>query len=181
MQEFEEPVEVNEAHIGGLEEDMHWDKKRKMGRGTVGNSAVLRVKDHKTNQITANVIQDTTSPMVQEFVNDPGSLTATVYMDELISYERLTNHASVSHSRKHWTVSTTLRELAPSNGNESFWAVPKRVYHEMYYHLSTKHLNSDVTQFAGKKNLRDYDIIDQTAAIVKVVVGMRLKDEDLIL
>ena len=159
---FEGPVEVDEAYLEGKEANKHEDKKLNTGRGTVGNSAVLGVKDRKTNQITAKVIEETTKPTVQEFINDNRSKDASVLTDEHKSYEDLTNHASVNHSQKQWAVSTALREYAHTNGIESFWAVLKRAYHGTYHHL-----NRYVTQFAGKHNLRSLDTIDQMATVVK--------------
>ena len=177
---FEGPVEVDESYIGGREINKHEDKKLNAGRGTVGKAAVLGVKDRKTNQITAKVIEDTTKPTVQEFVNDNRSEDASVFTDEHLSYKGLKNHTSVNHSRKEWAVSTALGEYAHTNGIESFWAVLKRAYHGTYHHLSKKHLNRYVTQFAGKHNLRSMDTIDQMASVVKGMVGKRLRYKDLI-
>lgn len=180
MQVFEGPIEVDEAYLGGLEKNKHEDKKLNAGRGTVGKTAVLGVKDRKTNKIRAEVIPDTTKPVIHQIVNDTRSEDALVYTDEHLSYEGLTNRTSVNHSQKQWAVSTVLGDLAHTNGIESFWAVLKRAYHGTYHHLSKKHLNRYVTQFAGKHNLRDYDTIDQMAIVVQGMVGKRLKYKDLI-
>ncbi|MXX58030.1 MAG: transposase [Rhodothermaceae bacterium] len=141
---------------------------------------MLGAKDRKANKITAKVLEDTTKPTVQESINDTCSENAEIFSDEHSSYEGLTNHTSVNHSRKQWAVSTAPGELAHTNGIESFWAVLKRAYHGTDHHLSEKHLNRYVTQFAGKHNLRHYDTIDQMAMVVRGMVGKRLKHKDLI-
>ena len=126
------------------------------------------------------MLEDTTKPTIQEFVNDNRSQDASVFTDEHRSYESLANHVSVNHSKKQWAVSTVLGEYAHTNGIESFWAVLKRAYHGTYHHLSKKRLNRYVTQFAGKHNLRELDTIDQMAMVVKGMAGRRLKYKDLI-
>ena len=138
------------------------------------------MKDRKTKRIRAEVIEDTTRPTMQEFINETRSEDAAVFTDEHRSYRGLTNHASVNHSQKQWAVSMVLGELAHTNGIESFWAVLKRAYHGTFHHLSIKHLNRYETQFAGKHNLWDYDTIDQMSMIVRGMVGKRLKIKDLI-
>ena len=158
----------------------HEDKKLNAGRGTAGKTAVLGVMDSMTNKIRAEVIPDTTKPVIQQIVNETRSEVAQVYTDEHINYEGLTNRTSVNHSQKQWAVYTALGELAHTNGIESFWAVLRHAYHGMYHHLSKKHLNSFVTQFASKHNLRDYDSIDQMVMIVQGMVGKQLKYKDLI-
>ena len=180
MEFLEGPVKVDEAHLGGLEKNKHEDKKLNAGRGTVGSTAVLGEMDRKTNRIRAEVIPDTTEPVIQQIVNEKRSDDAPVYTDEYLSYEGLTNRTSVNHSQKQWAVSTALGEVARTNGNESFWAVLKGVHHGTYNHLSKRHLNRYVTQFARKYNLRDYGTIDQMAMIVEGMVGKQLKYIDLI-
>lgn len=174
------PVEVDEAYIGGLEKNKPKDKKLIAVRGTVGKSAVLGIKDGKTNQIAAKVVKDTTKPMIQELVNDTRPKGALAVTDEHSSYEGLTNHASANHSQKRWAVSTTLGEYAHIYGIESFLAVQKCTYHGMYHQLSKKHLSHYVTQFAGKHILSDSDTIDQKAVVAKGMAGKRLRYKDLL-
>jgi len=173
--------QVDEAYLGGLEKNKHEDKKlNARGRGTVGKTTVVGVKDCKTNKIRAEVIPDTTKPIVQQIVNNTRSADAMVYTDEHLSYEGLTNRTSVNHSQKQWIVSTVLRDLANTNGIESFWVALKHVYRGMYHHLSKKYLTRYVTQFAGKHNLRDHDTIDQMAVVVQGMIGKRLRYKDLV-
>ena len=56
----------------------------------------------------------------------------------------------------------------------------KRGYHGTYHHMSAKHLDRYVGEFAGRHNDRERDTIDQMAGIAQVMVGKRLRYDDLI-
>jgi len=58
--------------------------------------------------------------------------------------------------------------------------VLKRAYHGVYHHISPKHLQRYVDQFAGKHNLRGLDTIDQMGHVVAAMVGKRLLYKDLV-
>ncbi len=48
---FEGPVEVDETFVGGKRKNMHAKKRKKLeGRGTVGKTAVVGIKDRETKQ-----------------------------------------------------------------------------------------------------------------------------------
>ena len=95
---FQGPVEVDEAHFGGKEANKHESKKLNAGRGTVGKTAVVGIKDRETNQIKAKVVSDTTSKTLQGFVGDSTADDTTVYTDDHASYERLPKHDTVKRS-----------------------------------------------------------------------------------
>ncbi len=56
---FTGPVEVDETNVGGKERNKHADQKRRAGRGPVGKTAVVGVKDRDTNQVSAAAVQGT--------------------------------------------------------------------------------------------------------------------------
>ncbi|MDE0678861.1 MAG: IS1595 family transposase, partial [Gammaproteobacteria bacterium] len=51
------PVEVDETYVGGKRGNMHASRRKKFeGRGTVGKTAVVGVKDRDSNTVTAKVV-----------------------------------------------------------------------------------------------------------------------------
>ncbi len=95
--------------------------------------------------------------------------------DDAKAYKGIPNHESVKHS-----VSEYVNGQAHTNGVESFWAVLKRAYHGVYHHMSPKHLDRYVAQFAGKHNVRGMDTADQMAHVVASMVGKRLLWRELV-
>ena len=174
---FEGPVEVDEAYFGGLEKNKHEWKKANLGRGAAGKTAVVGMKDRRTGKVTAEVVENTSAATLQQFVYDNTEIGAIVYTDEAKAYQSMIGvlHEAVKHS-----VSEYVNGMAHTNGVESFWAVLKRTYHGVYHHISKKHLNRYVAQFAGKNNLRNMDTIDQMQHIVTGMVGRRLLYRELV-
>ena len=56
------------------------------------------------------------------------------------------------------------------NGVESFWAGLKRGYHGTHHHMSAKHLDRYVAEFAGRHNRRPLDTEDMMAASVRGMI-----------
>ena len=84
-------------------------------------------------------------------------------------------HGTVKHS-----IGEYVNGMAHTNGIESFWALLKRGYHGTYHHMSEKHLNRYVTEFAGRHNVRPADTVDQMQAMARNMAGRRLRYADLI-
>ena len=172
---FSGPVEVDEVYIGGKRKNMS-SKRRKglKGRGAVGKTAVIGVKDRPTNQVRATVVDDTTRETISRFIMEHVKPGVKSYTDDSSIYHELPNHESVKHS-----VGEYVRGQAHTNGIESFWAMLKRAYGGTFHKMSPKHLDRYVREFSGRHNVRNFDTLDQMRLLVMAVVGRRLMYRDL--
>ena len=159
--------------MGGKRKNMSNAKRAELadtGRGAVGKTAIVGVKDRATNQVRAKVVESTDKATIHGFLATHVAPDATVYSDEAAVYASLPNpHETVKHS-----VSEYVRGQAHTNGVESFWAMLQRAHTGTFHKMSPKHLDRYVQEFAGKKNFRESDTLDQMRATVVGLIGHSL-------
>ena len=147
------------------------------GRGVVGKTAVVGAKDRATNAVTAKVVRETDAKTLQGFVVGHTAKDATVYTDDAKAYRGIPqDHQTVKHS-----VGEYVNGAAHVNGIESFWSMLKRAHKGTFHHLSAKHLDRYVQEFAGRHNIRRVDTIKMMEVMAKGLEGKRLPYRALIL
>ena len=172
---FDGPVEADETYIGGREKNRSPARKRRLGRGAVGKAIVAGVKDRPSNRVQARVVLATDRRTLTGFVGRHTTPAATIYTDDHPAYRGLLHHQTIRHSAGEY-----VRGAAHTNGIEAFWALFKRGDYGTYHQMSPKHLPRYVAEFAGRHNARPLDTIDQMRAIVRGLVGKRLRYRTLV-
>ena len=159
-EKFSGPVEADETYFGGKRKNMPKYKREKLiGRGPVGKTAVVGVKDRETKQVAAKVAESTDKETIQGFVKKNIKKGAKLYTDDHRAYSGMTREV-VKHS-----IGEYVKGKAHTNGIESFWSMMKRGYYGTYHRMSPAHLNRYVNEFTGRHNDRPNDTIDQLSAM----------------
>src|SRR5208282_3793271 len=119
------PHELQVCFIGGKERNKHEHKKLKAGRGSVGKTAVLGMRERGTGRTFAAPMEERSLQESTKRIHDNIEIGSQLYTDEHLIFSDLDGlfyrHDAVNHSAGEYAAGP-----AHTNGIESVWAVLKR-------------------------------------------------------
>jgi transposase-like protein len=173
-------IEIDETYVGGIEAKKHEHKKLKVGRGTVGKTAVLSLRE-RGGLTKVKVIANADAQTIQDVIVQNIEVGSTLHTDEAGAYADIGSlffeHDTVNHSQKE-----IVRDGVTTNGIESVFAVLKRGLIGVYHHASPKHLGRYVDKFSFRLyhgNVAQHTL-DRLDSFVDGAAGKRLTYKGLI-
>ena len=172
-------VELDECFIGGKEANKHEHKKLHMGRGAVGKTAVLGMRERDGRTFLAPIKEHSLQTVTKQ-IHDSVEIGTQLYSDEHMIFSGLDGlffrHEAVNHSAGEYA-----RGFASTNSIESVWAVLKRGVYGVYHHISPKHTGRYTDEFAwrlNEGNVKNHTF-ERLDSFVGAISGKRLTYKEL--
>lgn len=170
-------VQVDETYVGGKAANRHASQKDGK-RGHTGKVAVMGMRD-QNGRVVAKPVSNTKRSTVHDFIIDNATLGSTVVTDQFAGYFGL-EAAGYRHIRINHSVGEYVKEMAHTNGIESFWSLLKRGYVGIYHYMSAKHLHRYVKEYQFRHNTTQVGTLDFIEMTIERMAHKRLTYKGLI-
>jgi transposase-like protein len=170
-------VEIDETYHGGKEKNKHAHKRLKAGRGAVGKAPVLGMLE-RDGMAKAFKVETVDGKMIDVMVRQNVVRGSHLMTDEHAAYRVLDAdyvRQQVSHGRGEY-----VRGTAHTNSIEGFWSIFKRGVMGIYHHVSDKHLQRYLDEFAARYNTRTEREGERFDGFLAASIGRRLTYQELI-
>ena len=142
---FSGKVEADETYIGA-------SKHGKRGRGASGKTIVAGIVERQAN-VSASVVPNVQSKTLLPMIVEKTSPNATIFTDEMTSYNRLErmgfNHRVINHNAKQY-----VNGNIHTNTIDGFWSLVKGGIGGVYKHVSPDYLQTYVNEYSFRYNHR---------------------------
>jgi len=159
---FSGKVEIDETYVGGKAHG-------KRGRGSENKTVVFGMEERK-GRARGIVVPDVKAKTLLPQIEDNVTKDATVYSDDLYSYNNLSSlgydHKTVAHSQKVYVTGKDIH----TNSIEGFWSQLKRSINGTYHHVTADHLQEYVDEYSFRYSHRK-DEQPMFATMLKQVVS----------